>query len=252
MRKLLIAVLAVLMSLSVYAKGWWVPNCEDSSHQHEYHEYTGFQLCYEETYEQPMFVSYHLTNANIKNATLPRKDQFRADPAITTGSAELSDYKGSGYSRGHLAPNSDMAYSTATQSECFYLSNMSPQEQNYFNGGIWLKAEEAVRNIGVKHEDTYVVTGPILDKNNFKTIGSSKVAVPNDYYKIALFCDNGEITEAFAVIMSQTNKLQSTAKGLSFDDSRFIVTIDEVENRTGIDFFPTLVDSVENVLEAQV
>lgn len=257
MKKLFSMIFVMLFAFSMFAKSWWVPTCDAKDHQHEYHEYAGFQLCYEETYEQPMFVSYHLTKANINAADLkrPGTSAFKADPAITTGSAERSDYtasdsSGAHYSRGHLAPNDDMNYSAQTQTECFLLSNMSPQEQNYFNGGIWLKAEDAVRDLGKYHDDTYVVTGPILDRTDFKTIGANKVAVPNDFYKIAVFCDDGKIVDAFAVIMSQTNKVQAKAAGLEFNDARFITSIDEIEKRTGLDFFPTLKDDVENALEA--
>lgn len=228
---------------------WWVPSCNDTNHDHEYHEYHGFELCYEEQYEQPMFVSYCLTKEQMNFVGLSRSDQFAADPNISTGSASLSDYKGSGFSRGHLAPNSDMNYSATTQTECFLLSNMSPQEQNYFNGGIWLQAENAVRELGKVHDFCIVVTGPILDKSKFSVIGNNKVAVPDDFYKIAVFIDGDQIVGSFAVIMSQTNKLASKASLLSWKDPRFIASISEIEARTGIDFFPVLDDSIEQYLE---
>lgn len=227
---------------------WWIPECNSSEHDHEYEE-GYFELCYEENYEQPMFVSYQLTKEQMNNSNLKRNDNFREDSRISTGSATLADYKGSGYSRGHLAKRGDFAWSKEAQDSTFLMSNMSPQEQNYFNGGIWLKVEDAVTEIGKKYDYVYVVTGPILDKTNFKTIGSNKVAVPDDFYKIAVFVDNEKIVGSFVVIMSQTNKLASSAKSLNWDDDRFIVSIKDIEKRTGIDFFKLLDDDVENYLE---
>lgn len=227
---------------------WWVPECNSSEHDHEYEE-GYFELCYEENYEQPMFVSYQLTKDQMNNSNLKRNDNFREDSRISTGSATLADYKGSGYSRGHLAKRGDFAWSKEAQDSTFLMSNMSPQEQNYFNGGIWLKVENAVSEIGKKYDYVYVVTGPILDKTNFKTIGSNKVAIPDDFYKIAVFVDNEKVVGSFAVIMSQTNKLASSAKNLNWDDDRFIVSIKDIEKRTGIDFFKLLDDDVEAYLE---
>lgn len=251
MRRIILAIQMFIFSTFVFAMPegrWWVPECNSSDHDHEYEE-GYFELCYEETYEQPMFVSYQLTKEQMNASKLKRSDNFKEDSRISTGSATLADYKSSGYSRGHLAKRGDFAWDKAAQDSTYLMSNMSPQEQNYFNGGIWLKAEDAVSSLGKKHDYTYVVTGPILDKTNFKTIGSSKVAVPEDFYKIAVFVDNEKIVGSFAVIMSQTNKLASSAKSLSWDDKRFIVSIKDVEARTGIDFFKLLDDKVESYLE---
>lgn len=72
--------------------------------------------------------------------TLDRTDNFRADRSISTESAALSDYRGSGYDRGHLAPAADMKWAPAAMSESFLMSNMSPQDPG-FNRGIWKKLE---------------------------------------------------------------------------------------------------------------
>jgi endonuclease G len=69
-----------------------------------------------------------------------RTNDFREDYKVTTGSASLSDFKGSGYDRGHLAPAGDMKWSSTAMSESFYMSNMSPQKPG-FNRGIWKKLE---------------------------------------------------------------------------------------------------------------
>ena len=68
-----------------------------------------FIFLYSEKHEQPLWVSYKLTKAEVQNKISKRKDNFRLDPVIKTGSATIDDYKGSGYDRGHLAPAADMA-----------------------------------------------------------------------------------------------------------------------------------------------
>ena len=89
-------------------------------------------------------VSYKLTKAEVQNQVTKRKDNFRLDPVIKTGSAILADYKGSGYDRGHLAPAGDMAWSKKAMSESFFLTNMSPQVPGVHRG-MWRILEEQIR-----------------------------------------------------------------------------------------------------------
>ena len=114
-----------------------VPLCGLNNHQidHELRKFQNYSLCYRETYEQAEWSAYCLTsNQLVKNAD--RTNDFRPDNRISTQSASLADYKGSGYDRGHLTPAADMSFSEQAMSETFYMSNMSPQEPQ-FNRGIW-------------------------------------------------------------------------------------------------------------------
>jgi endonuclease G len=103
-----------------------------------------YTLAYSEENEQAYWVYYVLTPEEI-NGTQTRTDDFRPDPAVSTGSASLADYSGSGYDRGHLCPAADMKLNKTSMSETFYLSNMSPQLAG-FNRGIWSTVEDQVRN----------------------------------------------------------------------------------------------------------
>lgn len=86
----------------------------------------------------------------------------------------------------------------------------------------------------------YVVTGGILEPN-LKTIGKEKVSVPNYFYKVLLDYTQPEIKAiAFLLPHKESNKPLSD----------FVVSIDELEQKTGIDFFPELPDTIENQLEA--
>lgn len=108
------------------------------------------------------------------NSDIDRPNNFRAD---------LVDYNGSGYDRGHLIASANHKESELQNSETFLLSNMSPQKP-LFNREIWKKLEEAVRNLNAKSKimETFVVSGPIFyfDKP-FECIGkndSNKVSIP--------------------------------------------------------------------------
>ncbi|GAH82191.1 unnamed protein product, partial [marine sediment metagenome] len=124
--------------------------------------HTAYTLKYKEKYEQAEWVLYKLTAERVKGS-YKRTNDFRPDPMVKTGSATLSDYKGSGYDRGHLAPAGDMKWSTTAMSESFYMSNMSPQNPG-FNRGIWKKLEGQVRTWATDNEEIYIVTGPVLSE----------------------------------------------------------------------------------------
>jgi len=119
-----------------------------------------YTLSYSEQDEQAEWVYYEL-NSNQLNSDISRSNNFRKDPYITTSSAQLYDYKGSGYDRGHLAPAGDMKYSSTAMSESFYMSNMSPQAAS-FNRGIWKKIEKQFRDWSLKYGELVIITGPIF------------------------------------------------------------------------------------------
>lgn len=198
----------------------------------------GYTLCYSEEHEQPYWVAYVLTPQESVISVVDRQDNFREDPLVSTGSATLKDYKGSGYDRGHLAPFADLSWSEQSGSDSFYLSNMSPQSGS-LNRGKWQELESVVRTFSLEGP-ICVVTGPVLTDGPYKTIGQSKVSVPNFYYKVILdYCQPNYKAIAFVLPNEKCpDKLENYA-----------VTVDEVESLTGLDFFYLLDDSVEDALE---
>ena len=215
-----------------------IPYCAD---ENQIHYYTGFALLYAEEHEQASWVAYLLTDDEV-NGTIGRTDNFRSDKNIVTGSAPLSDYRGSGFDRGHLAPAGDMKWSEDAMSESFFMSNMSPQEPG-FNRGVWKKLEEWVRDQAELNEEIYVVTGPILTEGSYEKIGENGVSIPKQYFKVILDYKEPEI-KAIGFILSNTSS--------TLPISSFAVTVDYVENITGLDFFYLLDDSEEEDLEAEV
>jgi len=151
----------------------------------------------------------------------------------------LSDYKGSGYDRGHLAPAADMKYNSVAMSESFYMSNMSPQNPS-FNRGIWKRLESLVRGWGEKF-DIFVSTAGVLSSDNLGAIGGNRVTIPSKYYKV-IYAPDKNIMIGFLL----TNKKQSG------DLSSYAVSIDKIESLTGIDFFSELPDNIEEELESKV
>ena len=152
--------------------------CGENRDDHEVHRYSGFSLCFRNRYKDAEWVSYTLTQEKlIKNAR--RTNKFTEDKNISTGSAKLSDYKTSGYDRGHLAPAADMAWSEQSENESFLMSNMTPQVPQ-FNRGIWKNLEAQVRKYAQNLDFLIVATGPVLEKQpeEYNSIGQSKVCIP--------------------------------------------------------------------------
>ena len=203
-------------------------------------EHTGFRLAYSEKHEQAKWVAYEFTKAEtIKK--VDRTDDFRPDPKVLTGSATSTDYKGSGFDRGHLAPAGDLSWSAEAMSCSFFYSNMSPQTPS-FNRGIWKKLEEQVRDWSKTYDTIYVVTGPVLE-DSLPTIGENMVSIPKYYYKVILEYKSNS-TKAIGFILPNEKS--------PFPLNNFIVSIDSVEQMTGIDFFHQLPDSIENKIEKSV
>ena len=202
--------------------------------------HNGYTLSYNEKYEQPDWVAYILTKDELNTNNTSRTEDFREDPAIITQSAHLDDYRNSGYDRGHLCPSADRTSSVEQNSETFLLSNMSPQLHR-FNAGLWLKAESAVRDAARQYGTVYVATGPIFS-DNMKTIGECEVAVPERFYKVILATDSNGNTHAIGLVCPQEYDNGSLRN--------YLCSVDDVEKLTGLDFFKSLEDTLENKVEA--
>jgi endonuclease G len=239
--KYLLIFIAVIISLSFNSDNGSAPTNPPSLEplstaeivKHKY-----YTLAYSEEHEQALWVYYLLTPEFIVG-TLNRSDNFRPDPAVSTGSATLADYKNSGYDRGHLCPAADMKLNATAMSETFYLSNMSPQVPG-FNRGIWSNVEEQVRKWTLEYDSLYIVTGPVF-RDNLGVIGRNKITVPGYYYKVIY---SPRKKEMIGLILPNASSPESVGK--------FVVPVDSVEALTGIDFFPELADEIENKLEGNV
>lgn len=228
--------------------GWWYFSSPEQSEsdvnylpsvQGELVKHTYYFLDYNETYEQAYWVCYSLTQNHILG-NAKRRDHFKEDVSVSSGSAQLTDYKKSGYDRGHLCPAADMKLNQQAMNETFYLSNMSPQHPS-FNRGKWKELEEQVRDWVLVDDSLWVVTGPIF-MDSALTIGNNHVGIPSHYFKV-LYDFTGD-QKMLAFVMPNQK--------LSGKLASYIVPTDSVETLTGIDFFPVLNDSLEHRLEQEV
>lgn len=224
---------------------------------HQIRAFHYYSLCYRESYEQAEWSAYCL-RAFMLQKNAKRTNDFRPDLEILGSSATLADYKRSGYDRGHLTPAGDMVFSREAMSETFYMSNMCPQAAA-FNRGIWKDLEDQVREWVRLYGTAYVVSGPVLSKpaEEYPSIGQSKVAVPDFFYKVILVPiyedgveqESTETLEICADVIAIAFVIPN--KGCEGDFWRYAASVDEVEEITGLDFFPLLEDDVENRVEAE-
>lgn len=199
-----------------------------------------YTLEYSEEHEQARWVAYVLT-ADMIDGPWERCEHFRPDPMVASGSADLSDYRGSGFDRGHLAPAGDMRWDSVAMCESFYMSNMSPQRPG-FNRGIWKRLEAQVRIWADENEEIWIVTGPVLT-DDLPTIGVNEVSIPDYFYKVVIDIKEPDMKGIGFVMPNQRS---------SKPIESFAVTIDSVEVLTGLDFFSALPDSLEHLLESSI
>ena len=125
---------------------------------------TGYLLAHDPVRKTPFWVAEHLSRAKA-SGTIERANNFQPDPNLNKGErAELMDYKGSGYDRGHMAPAGNMRWDQQAMSESFFLSNMVPQTGIGMNQGIWKDLEEKVRLWAISRGEIHIYTGPIYAK----------------------------------------------------------------------------------------
>ena len=149
---------------------------------------SAFALLHSGVARTSLYAAEMLTPARIAQArTLPREGEFVEETSLPYGHAStLRSYYGSGYDRGHLAPNGDMPDKTA-QAASFSLANIIPQDQ-VLNRNLWAWIEHAVRNDAVRGQGaTYVITGPSYQtapgQQLMRIGGVSGVLVPTAVYK---------------------------------------------------------------------
>jgi endonuclease G len=213
------------------------PNYQDSN---QVVRHLGYSLEYNEACEQAVWVAYSLTKQET-SGVIERGDIFSVDPKVKTGTANKADYLKSGFDRGHLAPAADMKWSEQAMDESFYFSNMSPQLPA-FNRGVWKRLEDKMRDWAIIYDSILIVTGPVLNSSLTK-IGPNEVCVPTHYYKVILDFKKPQ-SKGIGFILPNSGSKEELRN--------FAVSIDSVEQITGLDFFFQLNDSFEMQLEKQV
>ena len=203
-------------------------------------EHSGYTVSYNNKRRNPNWVAYELTAEEV-DGDAPRKGEFIPDPLVEGRQANNNDYKRSGWSRGHHAPAGDMKWSEKSMEESFYLSNISAQNTN-LNNGVWKSIEELARYNAKRYDKVLVVTGPAFEtEKGMGAIGKNKVLIPDAFYKVLLVYDDG-----YKGIGFYCDNVEGKRKL-----SSYVLSIDSIENITGIDFFHKLPDEIENRVEKE-
>ncbi len=229
--------LVLIAALSAQPSRYGRPACDASGE--ELADRTYFVLCHSASRKVPTWVGYELKPEHLSgNARRPH--HFRRDTALTHQGATDSDYVHSGYSRGHLAPARDFAWSTDAIRATFLLSNAAPQHQST-NAGVWSRLEQTVRRLAADADAVYIFSGPLFEGPT-PTIGDGRVAVPSHFFKAVLVETNGTRSMYAAIIPNGATTGESVQS--------FLTTVEEVERRTGLDFFAALNPAEQRALES--
>lgn len=204
-------------------------------------DYEGFEVSFNPEAHQPNYVAWELTADETEaNVADRKKVNFMQDDNVD-GCATLSDYRGSGYSRGHMAPAADMKWSKQAMYDCHFLTNICPQKSE-LNTGAWQKLENKCRQWAREDSAIFIVCGPVLSDKITRTIGDDNVPVPERFFKVVL-APYSNPPRAIGFIMNNGHVdggMQAAA-----------VSVDEVEHVTGFDFFSALPDDIEDKVEAE-
>lgn len=211
-----------------------------SKHKHSeqvvYHK--GYTVSYNKNLLLPNWVAYQITSEEAQGK-LPRSGSFSLDPSLNEETALPNDYTSSGWDRGHMAPAGDMKWDEEAMEESFYMSNICPQNRE-LNGGAWRVLEEAIRKWAIRDGAIWVVCGPIVD-SQCTTIGKNKVTVPKAFWKVLCKQEDGSYYSIGFLFPNED------CKGSIYDYS---CSVDDIEKKSGYDFFYLLPDYLEEPMES--
>jgi endonuclease G len=177
---------------------------------------------------------------NELNGTIERAGEFMQDAGVK-GCPLPQDYAGSGMDRGHLVPAADLKWSGTAMRQSFLLTNICPMHKALNEGG-WAKLEEKVREWTARDSALLVFSGPIVNDSD-TTLTGGRVKVPGAYYKVIMApC----VRPMRAIAFIYPN-------GYSGGRLRqYAVSVDEAEQKTGLNFFPYLPNEEQERLKSPV
>lgn len=223
--------------------------------QGDYLEREGYVMGYDGWYKSARW-TLHVLDVEAEGAE--RTNEFRIDPKVEREFRSTeSDYVGAetldgdSIDRGHLVPSKDMTGSLTSNSDTFYLSNMSPQSAS-FNRGIWKRLENLTREVASQPEvrECYVMSGPAVlvregeDQATLRFIGHSRVPVPTHYWKSVLIVGKSGRLKIWSVLAENRRYSSDT------DLESLAVTADYLEGVTGLDLWSGLATDVQAEMES--
>jgi len=205
-------------------------------------ENTAYVVAYDETRKNPAWVAYRIPAKKL-SGDFPRPSRFTADKR-TLSLVSHDDYTGSGYDRGHMAPNYAIAsrFGGKAQEETFLMSNVVPQRPA-LNQGPWRLLEDVLANVAAVHdEEIWVVVGPIYSSAQVERINNGP-QIPYAFFAVVAD-ETSDGPRLQALIVPQTVARRD-------DFRRYLVSVNEVEAKSGLDFFWELPDVLEDQLEGE-
>ena len=167
----------------------------------------------------PLWASELLTPQRMSLAqNVRRQGEFYEEKSLGDKASLLSDYRYSGYDRGHMAPSADFS-SVQSQQQSYSLANIVPQVHEQ-NAGAWLSVEKQVRKMAYKHS-LYVITGVLFEGNQILFL-KGRVAIPTSMYKVIY---NPQTNEAGVYLVPNTENAQV-----------YVVDLNSLQARAGVDF----------------
>ena len=191
---------------------------------------------------RPAWCAYHVTPDVLYQAG--QRPNFTKDKEAANSPAPGS-YTHSGYDRGHMVPNHaiESRYGSSEQRKTFMMSNIAPQTPA-LNQGVWRNLEHRIADFWpARYGEIWVIVGNIPSKDR-ETISGTDIEVPGQFYQIVV-AQEGMDVRAFAVLFDQRVSWHEWA-------ARSLVSIDELEEIAGLDFFPDLPSFIQTPLEAEL
>ena len=200
-----------------------------------------FLIGWSDALRHPVWCAYHVTKENRhENSSRPGFTKDKSVPRAPSPDA----YTKSGYDRGHMVPNYAIVtrYGTDAQKRTFRMSNIAPQTAA-LNRGVWRDVEHRIADLWTaRYGEIWVIVGCISRAG--ETLSGSNIDVPESYYQVIL-AQEGMDVRALAVLFKQSVGWNAWA-------ARHIVTIDRLEELTGLDFLPDLPSFIQEPLEADL
>lgn len=200
-----------------------------------------FKIGWSPKLRHPVWVAYHVPREAKFEAG--KRPSFLRDKNVP-GCPLSGAYDRSGFDRGHMAPNYAIAtrFGAAEQRKTFLMSNIAPQAPA-LNRGVWREVERRIADLWTaRWGEIWVIVGAISDSDEM--LSGTDINVPTKFYTIVV-CQEGLDIRAFALLFDQNVSWHCWP-------TRNLITIDELEDLSGLDFLPELPDFIQRPLEAEL
>ena len=202
---------------------------------------TSYVTSYNKQTRTPNWVAWNLTKAHTYGRLLRENERFEEDPDVPTPRSTFQDFYNSRYDRGHMCPAGDNKWDEQAMTETFLMTNICPQNHG-LNKEDWNDLEMQCRSWARHFGEVTIVCGPLFeDTENQRTIGRNRVSIPSGFFKVVY--RTSPTPHAIGFIFKNDGSSQPWRKQ--------ICSVDEVERRSGINFFHMLPDDIEDRVEAE-